>query len=404
MKKPPFSFIAEQGKRAFIKKKAFTYLVANGNATILELAHELDLSVPTTTKLVEEFCQLGFIMCTGKLESNCGGGRQPNVYGLNPNSCYFVGVDLKYNAMSLGVIDMTGSWIDRKLDIPYQFEDTPEMLQLICERTQGFINSQIIDKKKIMAITMTIPGRVNPETGESFAQFRYGEKPLADLLTEKLGYKCYIDNDTRAMTYGEYMLQEDHNVKHALFINVSWGLGMGIIFDGKLYGGKNGFAGEIGHFPTFENEVICHCGKKGCLETEASGRAIYRKVQEHLNAGENSVLLQKFPNHFENITLTDIMEAVEKEDLMCIELIEEIGLNLGKEVAGLINIFNPELVIIGGTLSQSKDYLLEPIRAAVRKYSLSMVNRFTEVVGSKQGDEAGVIGACMLSRYHIIDM
>lgn len=190
--------------------------------------------------------------------------------------------------------------------------------------------------------------------------------------------------------------------KNIIFVNVSWGLGIGIIVDGRIYTGKSGFAGEFGHVVSYDNEVLCHCGKKGCLETEASGSALIRKLMEREANGEISLLSSRIREK-NALTLKDVIAATEKDDVMCIDLIEDIGNNLGKHIAGLINILNPELVIIGGALSLTGDYILQPIKTAVRKYSLNLVNRDTTIVISKLGDNAGLIGSCLISRSRMFE-
>jgi len=137
--------------------------------------------------------------------------------------------------------------------------------------------------------------------------------------------------------------------------------------------------------------------EKGCLETQASGSFIYRRFLEKIAEG-NSSILEKRIKKGETIIQEDIIEAALKEDMLAIELIEEVGNTLGKHIAGLINLFNPELVIIGGVIALTGDYLLLPIKSAVKKYSLNLVSKDTTIKLSKLGDKAGVIGACMLAR------
>lgn len=187
-----------------------------------------------------------------------------------------------------------------------------------------------------------------------------------------------------------------------LFVNLSWGLGLGAIIDGNICTGKSGFAGELGHMVTYDNEVICHCGKKGCLETEASGSALVRKLTARLDEGANSIIADRYLSSG-SITLDDVLEAIEREDLLCIELVEEVGRELGRWLAGLINIFNPEKVVIGGMLSSTGDYILQPIRMAVRRYSLNLVNKDTKIVLSEFGERAGLIGACFIARRRAFD-
>ena len=246
-------------------------------------------------------------------------------------------------------------------------------------------------------------GRVNPASGYSYSIFYFEEKPLAQILEERLQTKVFIENDSRAMTYGEYMKGVVQGEKNILFVNMAWGLGLGIIIDGNLYYGKSGFSGEFGHFCMFENEVLCHCGKKGCLETEASGSAFHRILIERYREGSNTILAGKLDSG-EEISLGDLLEAVRKEDVLCIDILEKMGVNLGKGIAGLMNIFNPELVILGGTLSLAGEYISLPVKSAIRKYSLNLVNQDTEIKISKLGERAGAFGACLLSRSKLLGM
>lgn len=388
-------------KSALVKKRIITHYIYNGSSTITDLSKELDLSIPTVTKFISEMCEDGYINDYGKLETS--GGRHPSLYGLNPESGYFIGVDIKKFAVNIGLINFKGDMMELKMNIPYKFENTPEAMEELCTLISSFIKKTKVNTEKILNININISERVNPESGYSFSLFNFSECPLAEVLTEKIGYQVCIDNDTRAMTYGEYLQGCVKGEKNIIFVNVSWGLGIGIIIDGKIYTGKSGFSGEFGHINVFDNEILCHCGKKGCLETEASGSAIYRILQKRIKNGECSILSNRTNNQELPLTLDEIISAVNKEDLLCIEIVEEIGQKLGKQIAGLINIFNPELVIIGGTLSLTDDYIAQPIKTAIRKYSLNLVNQDSAITVSKLKDKAGVVGACMLARSRMFE-
>lgn len=389
-------------KSALIKKNIINYYIQNGSSTITELSKELDLSIPTVTKLIGEMYDDGYINDYGKLETT--GGRYPNLYGLNPESGYFIGVDIKQFAVNIGMINFKGDMIDLTMGVSYQMENTPEALNRLCNIILDFIDKQTVDKNKILNINVNISGRVNPESGYSYSIFYFEERPLADIISEKLnGYKVTIDNDTRAMTYGEYLAGCVNSEKNIIFVNVSWGLAIGIIIDGKVYTGKSGFAGEFGHMKIYDNEIICHCGKKGCLETEASGHAMHRRLFELAQEGASSLLSEKILKG-DNVTLDEIIAAVNREDVLCIDLVEEIGRKLGEQIAGLINVFNPEMVIIGGTVSMTEDYIMQPIKTAIRKYSLNLVNKDSTISISKLKDKAGVVGACLLARTRLFEI
>lgn len=388
-------------KNALLKINILQYYINNGENSLADLAKEMNLSIPTVSKLVNELIEEGYVIDFGKQETN--GGRRPSIYGLNPDSGYFVGADLKRFRINLALINFKGEMMDSKLSIPFNYENTQESFDSVCEIIDDFVNQLSIPKSKILSVGINISGRVNTKTGMSYSYYFFKEEPLTEIFQQRLGLHVTIDNDSRAMAYGEFMKGDVKNEKNVLFVNVSWGLGLGIIVDGKLYYGKSGFSGEFGHISAFENEILCHCGKKGCLETQASGSYIYRKFIEKVKEGNSSILAGRIKKG-ESITQEDILEAVLNEDMLAIELVEEVGYTLGKHIAGLINLFNPELVIIGGVVSMTGDYLLLPIKSAVKKYSLNLVNKDTTIKLSKLGDLAGVIGACMLARSKMLEL
>jgi predicted NBD/HSP70 family sugar kinase len=382
-------------KGTIVKKQVIAFYIQNGFATLAELSKQLNLSIPTVTKIVEEMTEQGLIIERGKLET--AGGRHPSLYGLNPDSCYFGGVDIKNSSVSIGVVDFTGQMVTQANDIPYDYENTPASLDELCRTINKFFNSLEVPRDKIAMINVNISGRVNPMTGHSYSRYNFDEQPLSEILSKKLRARVCIENDTRAMALGEYLSEKNRDDRNLLFINLSWGLGLGAVIEGKIVTGKSGFAGEFGHMVTCDNEIICHCGKKCCLETEASGSALVRKMTERLKGGANSVIADRFAKNGK-ITLEDALDAVRREDLLAIEVIEEMGKTLGRWLAGMINVFNPEKVIIGGVLAETGDYLLQPIRTAVRLYSLNLVSQDTKITLARHGNDGGLVGACLIAR------
>lgn len=387
----------KDSKNVVLKSNILGYFIQNGNSTTNDLAKEFNLSIPTMAKTINEMSAGGYVLEYGKLET--GEGRRPNLYGLNPDSGYFIGVDMKQNSLSIGLMNFRGDLVDLMDDEPFECDNTQASLDELCSHIVHFIERIKVPREKVLNININVSGRVNPDTGYSYSFYNFSEMPLNAYISEKVGCDVSIDNDSRAMAYGEYMQGCAKGEKNVLFLNVSWGLGLGIIIDGNLYKGKSGFSGEFGHIHAFDNEILCRCGKKGCLETEASGSAFYRIFKERIRNGETSILKTKTGD---GITLHDLVKATNQEDPLCIDILELIGHNLGMHVAGLINLFNPELVILGGTLSLTGDFILHAVRSAVLKYSLNLVNRDTQLCISKLKDRAGVVGACMLARNNVL--
>lgn len=379
-------------KNVNLKKVVLGYFSNTGNATIADLSKELNLSVPKVTMLLSDLIQDGLVQDYGKMESS--GGRKPNVYGLVSDSGFFIGVDVKHNHINIGLSDLQKQLIKIVKHVDYRLENNKESLESLCEIINHFIQDLPIAKEKILGIGLNLSGRINHETGYSYSYFYFNEKPLSEYIESKVHINVFLENDTRAMAYGEFCVGNVHDEKNVLFLNLDYGIGLGILIDGQLYYGKSGFSGEFGHIPMFSNEIMCHCGKKGCLETEASGAALIRMFRQKLKEGSSSILTKRIDP--DELQLEDIINAARQDDILAIELIGKVGENIGRGIALLINIFNPELVILGGSLAATEDYIRLPIKSAINKYSLSMLNNATELKMSKLADEAGVIGACLL--------
>ena len=378
-----------------IQKGIIDLCIKNGDCSIADFSKELSVSVPTVTKLVSELISDGYLTDKGKVGTS--GGRRPNTFGLNPEAGYFVGVDVARQHIHIAIADFTGNLKFFIQDIAFVLEANADSFRTICKKIKEVVTGSYIPWNKVLGVGISLSGRVNPEKGFSLSYFVSDDIPLKDIFQRELGVAVNIENDSRAMTYGEYMSFSSDSDPDMLFVNLSWGLGMGMILDGKLYYGKSGFSGEFGHTPMLDNNIICRCGKIGCLETGASGSALTKWILNRLKEGRRSSLYNLYKENGD-ISLQNVLDAVEDEDVLAIEGIGAIGETLGRGIAGLINIFNPGLVVIGGRLIVGRDYLMLPIRTAINKYSLSKVSADTKIRFSRLGRSAGAIGDCLLSR------
>ncbi len=390
------------GKKSDPRKVILGYFANSGNTTIPDLSKELDVSVPKVTSLIGELIKEGLIKDYGKIEST--GGRKPNLYGIVPDSAYFIGVDVKQSHINIGLSDLQKNLVRISEKLPYHLDNTKESLESLCVYIQDFIADLEVPSDRVLGIGLNLSGRINYQTGHSYSFFHFDENPLAGVIQARVGIPVFLENDSRAMAYGEFCAGVVENEKDVLFLNLDYGIGVGILFDGQVYYGKSGYAGEIGHIPIFDNERICHCGKKGCLETEASGWALTRMFREKLAEGSSSVITTIKGVSPEKISMGDIIEAALNDDVLAIELIARVGENLGRGIAALINVLNPELVVLGGSLISTGDYLYLPIKTALNKYSLSLVNNDSQLKISKLGERAGILGACLLVRNRMLEI
>ncbi len=388
-------------KNKSLKRSIISYLDETGNSTITDLALAINISVPKTTSLINELITDGLVKDYGKVDSK--GGRRASMYGLVAESAFFLGIDVKNYYINIGLLDFKKNLVTAEMHVPYILANTRESFDQLIKIIQNFIANLPKNNRNILSLCVNLSGRINSESGYSYSFFHFHEEPLSTTIEKTLGIRTFLENDSRAMAYGEFHNGIVHDEKNVLFVNLDYGIGLGIMLDGKIYRGKSGFGGEFGHIPVFSNEIICHCGKKGCLETEASGQALLRLFKEKIEQGSTSSLLRnnKMP---EELRLSDIIQATRNEDVLCIELIAEIGEKIGRGISVLINIFNPELVILGGTLAETGDYIRLPIRSALNKYSLSLVNNDTQLRMSKLNESSGVIGGCLIARNKLLSV
>ena len=388
-------------KNFILKKKILGICITEGSQSLADISRELNSSIPTITKLVGELIKDGYLEDMGKIDTS--GGRRPSIYGLNPSAGFFTGIDINMDEVKIAVTDFKGDLVDFTTHYGFTLSNTEESFKELCRITKEYVSQIGIDTEAILAYGLSLSGRVNYQTGESFTYHLKEGGNIREFVENELKRPVFVENNSRAMTYGEFLYGQHGYKKDILFMNVSWGLGMGMVIDGKLTYGKSGFSGEIGHFPILDNNQICQCGKIGCLETGASCSALQRMITEKLVAGRSSMLVNKF-NKDRLIDLSDIMDAIREGDILAIETVEQIGLTLGRAVAGLINLFNSELVVIGGLLSSAAEYLRLPVMTAIQKYTLSTVSRETEIKFSDLGEQAGAKGACMIARSRLLDI
>lgn len=382
------------GKNGFLKKHILETCLKEKQFLISDLNKEFGTSHPTVARIVNSMIEDGYLVETGK--SNSSSGRKPMLYGLNPDAGYFVGVDVHDCFYNIAVTNFIGDLIFYKGKRHFSLVNTEESCRKICDDILELLKGSGIDSSMFYAFGFNFTGRVNNTSGYCFSYFISEDKPIAKILENRIGHPVFVENDSRAIAYAEYI---HHNSPDdtLLAFNISWGLGMGMIVDGKLSYGHSGYSGEIGHFPLLDNRQICRCGKIGCLETGVSGSALHRIIKEQLQAGQPSKL-SKIYESGQDVSLSDIIHGMEAEDTLTIEVIEEMGNTLGRVVSGLINLFNPDCIIIGGTLACMSKYLIPPMKTTINKLALGIVSNDTDILVSKLGSKAGALGASYIAR------
>jgi predicted NBD/HSP70 family sugar kinase len=383
------------------RKRIISQLSGAEEITINEISESLNISVPKATELLAELAKVGFVTERGK--RSVGPGRKATYYGLAPDACYFLGVEIKKYKLSIGLMGFNKTMEKASFDIPFFLEDANESLQEIVKQIRLFIDQCGVPSEKIIGMGVSISGRINVKTGEILTIYHFSDAPVKKALETEFGMPVYLDNDSRTLAYGEFHFGKHHGETEVLVLNLDYGMALGIFVNGKPVFGASGYAGELGHIPLFDNEKICFCGKKGCMETVASGRALIEWITEQMNAGSNSILnpvLQKKGI----IELEDVVDAVKKGDNLAIQGIGNIAGKIGRGLAVTINLLNPQLIILSGSLSEVGESLLLPVKTSLIQHSLTLVNSDTRVELSNLYEKAGLLGACLLVRDKIVGL
>jgi predicted NBD/HSP70 family sugar kinase len=242
-----------------------------------------------------------------------------------------------------------------------------------------------------------MPGFVNSAKGINYTFLETAGVTISQYISTKVKLPVFIDNDSRLIALAELKFGAARQRKNALVINVGWGVGLGMILEGELFRGHDGFAGEFSHIPLFLNNKLCSCGKSGCLETETSLLVVIEKASKGLESGKLSMLKDKelSADHPEKAFL-NIVAAASKGDKFAVEILSEAGYNIGRGVAILIHLLNPEVVILSGRGSSAGKIWQAPIQQALNEHCIPVLSANTEVEISVLGYNAELTGAAAL--------
>jgi predicted NBD/HSP70 family sugar kinase len=383
------------------KRRILSEMSLREEITINDISDLLNISVPKTTELLADLSSYGLVRETGKRTE--GPGRKASYFTLSSDSCYFLGVEIKKYKINIGLMGFDRKIIYAKADVPFFYLEAGQSLQEISRIILAFLSEAPVDRAKIVALGLSISGRVNVKTGQILTMYHFADAPVKSFLEETLKLPVYIDNDSRTIAYGEFHFGERTTENEALILNLDYGMALGIFVKGEPVYGVSGYAGELGHIPLFDNEKICFCGKKGCMETEASGGALIEDLIRKMEQGSNSILQ---PAYREKgiLELEAVVDAINKGDNLALSALGGMAAKLGRGLAVTINIFNPELIVIGGSLSAVGEALLLPVKSFILRHSLSVVNNDTRVVLSTLHEKAGLLGCCLLVRNKVLGL
>lgn len=381
-------------KKKLFRNKILKELYFEDNLSCAEMSVKIGKSFPVTAKLIEELMAENKVVETGYAAST--GGRRALTYALQKNVMYLVSVAMDQFVTKIAIMDMENNFVSPIQKIVLSLSADHQPLQVLAEKIDDLLDSSGIPKEKFVGIGIGMPGFVDVKNGVNYSHLKLpNNKSITKFITERNGLAAFIDNDSSVIALAELRFGAARGEKNAMVINIGWGVGLGLILNGELYRGHQGFAGEFSHIPLFLNKKLCWCGKAGCLETETSMLLIVEEAREGLKAGRLSKI-KSLPEDDPELACDAIINAVEEGDQFAIELFSKAGHNIGKGVAVLIHLLNPKKIILSGKGSSAGQIWRAPIQQSLNEHCIQRLYQSTILEISTLGTQAALIGAAAL--------
>jgi glucokinase-like ROK family protein len=377
-----------------------------GGISRAELARQMGLTRAAVTAIVNDLLSARIIREAGGIRVH--NGRPPVVLEIDPEGGFVVGIDFGASHLSVLIADL-GAHILEEAEIAIDICAGPKICLDRADRLlRDLLKKAGKEVKDILAIGVGVPGPIVSDAGMVLAppiMPGWDRFPIRDTLVKMWERPVSLSNDSDLGALGEWAAGAGRGEQNLAYIKIGTGIGAGLLLDGQIYRGISGSAGEIGHLTIEENGPLCACGNHGCLEAIAGGRAIALQAREAAQKDKRSQLANIKP--IESITARNVAAAARLGDLLSQQILSRAGTYVGIAIAGVVNMFNPGIIIIGGGVAQSGDILLEPIRIAVQRRSLPAATRVlritTAMLGRRSSSMGGIIQAITIATHQVAD-
>lgn len=378
------------------RKLLLELLFLHGPINRAELAKLSGLSIPTVMKIIDAFAEENLIRVVGKREST--GGRQPQLYEVAKDAYHSIGVDFGRNRTKIVVANLAGEICIRR-SLPTGDTMPPQMLiDRVVALVREVKQEAEANGRVLLGIGLGMPGLINPESGRVVfsPDFGWSDVDLLQPFRQEFTCKVIIENANRAMALGERWFGLGREARDYLCVNLGYGIGSALVLDDELHRGASGSSGELGHITMEPNGPLCRCGNHGCLEAIASGYAIQEQAQQMIRAGRGKVILAQAENDLEAVDARCVFAAARSGDVEAETFLRSRLEYIGSALAGLINLIDPELVILEGGFTKSADVLMPILKEAVRTHQMRLAGRHTRLLCGTLGEDITALGAASL--------
>ena len=309
-------------------------------------------------------------------------------------------IDLGGTKIITAIIANSGQVMAKEYYLTLADEGPQSVIEKIFSAIDRLLSLRNIGSSQLASISIAAAGAINFDKGLITSSPNlpgWDAVPLRDIIKEKYRVITFLINDASAAALGEHRLGAGRGVSNLIYLTVSTGIGGGIIINGKLYSGQSGGAGEIGHMTIDVNGPRCNCGNTGCFEVLASGTAVAKEAIRRIRQEERSSLIEIVAGKIENITAEKVEVAARGGDSLALDIISRAAIYLGVGMVNLVNIFNPEMIIVGGGMAKMGDLLLNPARQVVKERAFQLSAQAVRIVPAQLGEDAGVLGAAIFA-------
>ncbi|MFW6138610.1 MAG: ROK family protein [Spirochaetota bacterium] len=376
------------------RTRVFNILSSERTVSRAQLAKKTGLSRATISILVEKLLQIGLVEEVGY--GNSSGGRPPVLLKYNPNAAFAIGAYMYDYEWSLVITNLDAEIMHQEtIHIP---SNDYQVALATLKNGVEHITRNLPPDRLLPAIGIGTPGLVDSKTGiiKSAVDLGWFEVPIKDLVKKALGLEAFVVNRSKIGALAEFWHGAGEGIRELIYISIGTGVAAGIIHDGKLYFGANSSTGELGHVTILPEGPACPCGNRGCLQQLISEKALEIRARELLREDRSSSLHTKAGNHPEMLNARDILEAADQGDPLAGQIVDEASEYLGIAVGNLINLFNPELVVLGGPVGCLSKLLTEKLQQKARKRAMTYPLSVVTIRRSSLGLDAGAIGASVL--------
>jgi glucokinase len=312
------------------------------------------------------------------------------------NSAPVLAADIGGTKILTAILSSRGRMLAKDVCSTLADEGVSSVIERLCASIDNLLNGNNFKPSSLAGIGIACAGAIDAARGvitTSPNLPEWSDVPLAGLIAERYGVDTYLVNDASAAALGEHRFGAGQGLRNLVMLTLGTGIGGGIIIDGELYLGASGSAAEMGHMIIDVNGPECPCGSKGCLEVFASGTAVARDAAMRIGQGEKSSLVDMVQGRLEEITAGKVGAAARNGDALAIDVFSRAAYYLGIGLVNIVNIFNLEMIIIGGGMAEQAEFLLEPARQVVAAGAFPISAQAVRIVPAKLGNEAGVYGA-----------